>query len=153
MNLNRITAKFRLLFWLWWDRGGWCLLYHRRRLCFLGCRTITVRAHGICGEIHFSTIGALGDLVSYLYSAIGADRCFVAYLMSTFRTLYYSHIILSSILHNYLPMLEPYFAHAMPSHKTAFIHISVDAVDMTFTGVLPDNVVTVVGKIGLFVGL
>ena len=50
-------------------------------------------------------------------------------------------------------MLEPYFAHAMPSHKTAFIHISVDAVDMTFTGVLPDNVVTVVGKIGLFVGI
>lgn len=52
-----------------------------------------------------------------------------------------------------LPMLEPDLTHAVSSHETAFVDVSVDSVDVTFTRILPDDIVTVVSKVGFFFGI
>ena len=45
----------------------------------------------------------------------------------------------------------PYFLQAMVAHKTTFIDISVDTYKAPLTGILPHDIVTVIGKNRLLV--
>ena len=69
------------------------------------------------------------------------------------------HLIISLLIIHYslsrfaLSMPEPQFAQFVLAHETAFVHIAVDAVQVSFTGVLPHGYVTAVCKHRLLVGV
>ena len=52
-----------------------------------------------------------------------------------------------------LSMPEPQFAQFVLAHEATFVHIAVDAVQVSFAGVLPHGYVTAVCKHWLFVGV
>ncbi len=111
---------------------------------------MAVGAHLLIFEIDLPTLWAFHDFTSDGYAAVGTCRSFVADLPSTFGTFYDSHnksifsfnVKIQSDAR--LSVSEPDFPELVLSHEPALVDISVDAIEMSFTSVLPHDIVEIV---------
>ena len=114
---------------------------------------MTLRTFGLVLQIHIATLWAHDDVTSYFDAASRANWCFVANSVSTFRTFNHCHIFVSFLFYFVILFylishlaLVTYLSQAMFTHKTALVYISVDAVDASFTRILPHGNVAIVDE-------